>query len=132
MRTWTPEAKAAQAEAIRRWQPWKNSTGPKTEGGKARTRMNAEKHGQYNARDIASRREMRKILGRQMQFLKSVRLSLRLQKNLKTQERTIMTEALIAEGQGIIQAFLNWKTGDEKQNAILAHPWPDHPARRAA
>lgn len=37
---WTPERRARQAEAIRRWKPWEQSTGPKTAEGKARAKMN--------------------------------------------------------------------------------------------
>jgi hypothetical protein len=40
---WTPERRAKQAEAIRRWQPWDKSTGPRTEEGKARSSRNADK-----------------------------------------------------------------------------------------
>ncbi len=38
---WTPERRARQAAAIRRWQPWEQSTGPRTYEGKARAKMNA-------------------------------------------------------------------------------------------
>lgn len=40
---WTPERRAKQAEAIRRWQPWTKSTGPRTKKGKARSSRNADK-----------------------------------------------------------------------------------------
>lgn len=40
---WTPERRAKQAEAIKRWQPWRQSTGPRTEEGKARSSRNADK-----------------------------------------------------------------------------------------
>jgi hypothetical protein len=46
---WTPERRARQALAIRRWQPWRRSTGPKTEAGKARVTRNALRHG-YRSR----------------------------------------------------------------------------------
>lgn len=42
---WTPERRAKQAEAIRRWKPWKRSTGPKSEEGKAAASRNAWKGG---------------------------------------------------------------------------------------
>ena len=41
--SWTPERRAKQAEAIRRWQPWNNSTGPRTEEGKSNSSRNADK-----------------------------------------------------------------------------------------
>ena len=37
---WGPERRARQAALIRRWQPWRHSTGPKTELGKARCALN--------------------------------------------------------------------------------------------
>lgn len=40
---WTPERRAKQAQAIRRWQPWSKSTGPRTKEGKARSSRNADK-----------------------------------------------------------------------------------------
>lgn len=40
---WTPERRARQAEMIRQWQPWKNSTGPVSAEGKARASHNAWK-----------------------------------------------------------------------------------------
>jgi hypothetical protein len=38
---WTPEARAKQAAKIKEWQPWQQSTGAKTEQGKATSSMNA-------------------------------------------------------------------------------------------
>ena len=40
---WTPERRARQAAAIRRWQPWAQSSGPKTAEGKAVSSRNADK-----------------------------------------------------------------------------------------
>lgn len=34
-----------RAQLIRQWQPWKQSTGPRTEGGKAKVSQNAFKGG---------------------------------------------------------------------------------------
>lgn len=42
---WTAERRARQAAAIRRWQPWRSSTGPKSAAGKTRSSQNASKPG---------------------------------------------------------------------------------------
>lgn len=42
---WTPERRAKQAEAIRKWRPWEKSTGPKTDEGKAKVARNGYKGG---------------------------------------------------------------------------------------
>ena len=44
---WTPERRARQAELIRKWRPWKKSTGPKTEAGKVAVSQNAYKGGTW-------------------------------------------------------------------------------------
>ncbi len=38
---WTLERRQRQAEQIRRWKPWEQSTGPRTHEGKARVSRNA-------------------------------------------------------------------------------------------
>lgn len=42
---WTLERRKQQAEAIRRWQPWAKSTGPRSPDGKERAARNADKGG---------------------------------------------------------------------------------------
>ncbi len=44
-RKWTPEQRKQQSLKIRQWQPWLNSTGPKTLEGKAKASHNAFKGG---------------------------------------------------------------------------------------
>lgn len=58
---WTPERRLRQAEAIRRWQPWARSTGPRTAGGKARCRMNARKHGRHAAATLDFMKTLRQM-----------------------------------------------------------------------
>jgi len=54
---WTPERRESQAQAIRRWKPWERSTGPATAEGKARSKLNGYKGGQW--REL---RELRKAM----------------------------------------------------------------------
>ena len=60
----TPEGLASLRASIRRVTPWEYSTGPRTADGKARSRMNAWKHGQRSAAAIAVRREYAALLRR--------------------------------------------------------------------
>ena len=48
MRQWTEAERQRQAQLIRSWAPWSRSTGPKTFQGKAKSKMNAYKHGEYD------------------------------------------------------------------------------------
>ena len=44
-RKWTPEQRQRQREAIQRWKPWQQATGPKSAAGKAASAGNAYKGG---------------------------------------------------------------------------------------
>ena len=59
---WSPERRARQAALIRSWAPWRRSTGPKTEAGKARCSMNALKHGFRSRATIGEYRRIRHVL----------------------------------------------------------------------
>lgn len=68
MRVWTEKEKKLQACAIRRWKPWKKSTGPRTSKGKDKSRYNALKHGHRSA-EI---RELYRVLGLQRRYVRSI------------------------------------------------------------
>ena len=67
---WTLERRQRQAELIRQWQPWKQSTGPRTPEGKAAASRNA-----FTGGDMAQMRELAKevnrVLREQRQLLKA-------------------------------------------------------------
>lgn len=52
----TTEHRKLRAELIRKWKPWEQSTGPKTEEGKAASAGNSWKHG---GRALEFREELR-------------------------------------------------------------------------
>ena len=61
-RNWTPEQRQQQAERIKTWQPWEQSTGPRTAEGKAAASRNGWKGGHRDmlrelARTLTSQRE---------------------------------------------------------------------------
>ena len=67
---WTWERRQRQAELIRNWKPWEQSTGPKTPGGKLRVARNAWRGGhREQLRDLskeitAELRRSRELLAR--------------------------------------------------------------------
>ena len=128
MRNWTPEARKAQSEAIRRWQPWKNSTGPKTQGGKNICRLNALRGTNYNDNMI----ELRKTLDRQARFLRTLRQVMRLRAGEFFKGQTIMMKAIAAEGHAIIDALDHCLEQRRIEKSTQAHPesmgWYDQAA----
>ena len=68
-RKWTPEQRQRQREAIQRWQPWNQSTGPQSAQGKAKAARNAWTGGQaVKLRQII--KELNQALKVQEDFLK--------------------------------------------------------------
>lgn len=81
MPRWTAESRKKQAEIARKHKPWTRSTGPKTDAGKAKSALNATKHG-YRSREgqefLATMRAIRKcrikLLARDKMRRKMLRL----------------------------------------------------------
>ncbi|MNE96308.1 hypothetical protein D3C80_1944900 [compost metagenome] len=46
---WTPERRRQQAQAIRKWRPWEQATGPRSVEGKAKAARNSWKGGERKA-----------------------------------------------------------------------------------
>ena len=63
-RNWTPEQRQQQAERIKTWQPWAQSTGPRTAEGKAAASRNGWKGGH---REML--RELARMLNEQREAL---------------------------------------------------------------
>ena len=61
---WTLERKLKQATLIQQWQPWKQSTGPKTPKGKAKVAQNS-----YKGATRAAMKELRVLLKQQKRDL---------------------------------------------------------------
>ena len=65
-RKWTLEQRQQQAEKIRQWQPWKQSTGAKTLAGKSIASRNAFKGGIRHKLT-----QLRKLLQKQKKFIEA-------------------------------------------------------------
>ncbi len=121
MRQWTPEERAKQSAAIKKWKPWVNSTGPKTLAGKAAARMNALKHGARSQQWS----KFKKILRAQRQFVSRIELMIKLEKEkihtnelLRTYPRPCChperSEGSRGQRNGILRLAQNDKRQDSK------------------
>lgn len=77
---WTPARRARQSALIRLWQPWRRSTGPRTEAGKARSAMNPLKHGGRSRAHILEMRRVRYALRLAARNIALLRAHIRLRK----------------------------------------------------
>lgn len=70
---WSPERRRRQREAIHRWKPWEQSTGPRTPEGKAASSANSLVHGLFDAHSRNLMKRVRTLLREQRQRLQGVR-----------------------------------------------------------
>ncbi len=83
MSAWSAARRQTASARMQTHKPWLKATGPKTAAGKSVTKMNAYKHGNRSAAVLAERRAAVHYLRVQKEFLKQVRLLLRMQRSLK-------------------------------------------------
>ena len=69
----TLEQRARQSLAIQSWQPWKKSTGPKSDAGKALVARNAVKHGGRSEDAPAELKALRDLLAQCSERLDGMR-----------------------------------------------------------
>ena len=65
-RTWTPEQRQQQSQAIKLWKPWEKSTGPKSREGRAAVARNA-----FTGGELAKLRAMIRGLNQAMRQQKT-------------------------------------------------------------
>lgn len=126
MRIWTEAAKAAQREAIKRWQPWAKSTGPRTQAGKTRSSSNARKSDRPSIKGIRTLSAALTAQSRGLRALKALNLW---QNAKKSEKRTIMMVYLKSvfktSNQAFLQGILDWKTitrQDEADKPVYKTP----------
>ena len=71
-RKWTQSQKEKQRALIQKWQPWRQSTGAKTEQGKTKVSQNALKHGNFTAAAIQEHREFSQLIKEHHQIFKEL------------------------------------------------------------
>src|SRR5262245_15482999 len=84
---WTAQRRARQAAAIRTWQPWRRSTGPKTEARRARAAQNAYRHGFRSADYLLVAAEVRRAIRRVASSVARVRAHFAIDMRSKSQTR---------------------------------------------
>ena len=70
-RKWTQEQKQQQAELIKIWSPWKQSTGPKTARGKLKASRNSYRDGiRLRLKELS--KEINDLLREQAEFVRGL------------------------------------------------------------
>jgi hypothetical protein len=120
---WTPERRAQQAARIRVWQPWRRSTGPRSEAGKAQSAMNALKHGGRSRAHIMQMRRVRNALRLAARNIAILRTHIRVTRLEHTLALEPQTPAAISKLQALRDVLASLTNGV---------PCPPKPWRRRA
>ena len=107
---WTPERRAQQSARIRLWQPWRRSTGPRSEAGKAQSAMNGLKHGGRSRAHIMQMRRMRYVLrlaARNIAMLRTHIRITRLEQSLALEPQTPQTISKLSALRDVLARLAN-------------------------
>ncbi len=122
---WTPERRARQAARIREWQPWRRSTGPRSEAGKAQSAMNALKHGGRSRAHIMQLRRVRYVLrlaARNIAILRTHIRVMRLEQTLAAAPQTPATLSKLTALRGVLAALTSTASPNPQGNRFLTPP----------
>jgi len=122
---WTPERRAQQAARIRQWQPWKRSTGPRTDAGKAQSAMNGLKHGGRSRAHIMQMRRVRhalRLATRNIAILRTHIRVTRLEHALAAAPQTPATISKLAALRGVLAALTSTGPPNPQGNRFSPAP----------
>ena len=117
---WTPERRALQAAVARRDKPWRHSTGPRTEAGKARCATNAMRHGGRSRAHVLQMQRIRRVLRMCAENIRILRAFIRVRDGLAAQARDHSKVALLAA------------VRETRLNSVSTEPVHDSPSPHAS
>lgn len=126
---WNDERRARHAAAMKKWKPWKKSTGPRTTPGKKITSQNAFKHGNRSAafnQNRAENMKPRRFMAMNERFTHFINLYIQIKKS-GCDEQTI--EMLDDCARAWVQTFATFYAEWLYPEAIIRSPASDTSTR---